>query len=188
METENTWAGPPPVQSQPIMCFTWTEPPRRNTAPKLSFLAIANSYARREKNPGIGQGARGGTLVRTSRRPWARSFPHRTHHGAREGALAPRRNTTCLVARNEAGRQAGAGTENSGQSGPFVGRINGKDRKLRTGSERERTWEGRETQLRFGGRLPADACPMRHLAPKSARLRLRGRNVFVICRLVSFWC
>lgn len=107
METENTWAGPPPVQSQPIMCFTWTEPPRRNTAPKLSFLAIANSYARREKNPGIGQGARGRTLVRTSRRPWARSFPHRTHHGAREGALAPRRNTTCLVARNEAGRQAG---------------------------------------------------------------------------------
>lgn len=102
VETENTWAGPPPVQSLPIKCFTQTEPPRRDTAPRLSFLAISNSYARRE-NTGISPGARGRTLVRISRRPWALSLLPRTHHGAGEGALAPRRDTTCLGVRNEAG-------------------------------------------------------------------------------------
>lgn len=101
VDTENARA----VQSLRIMSFTRTQSPRRNTAPKLRFLAISYSYARQEKNPGIGQGARGRTLAQTSRRPRARSLPHRTHHGAGEGDLAPLRNTTCSGTRNEAGRR-----------------------------------------------------------------------------------
>lgn len=92
-------------------------------------------------------------------------------------ARATWRRSATQRAQEPGTRQADAGTENSGQSGLFDGRLNGKDRKLRTGSEGGRTGEGRELQWRFGERLPADACPMRHPAPKSARLRLRGSNV-----------